>query len=144
VPLVVVDASSLVRAALTSRSPARVLLDAVLDRGLLVASKEILEEVDTVLQRPKFLSWLPPEHRQYLVRRIAIAARLVEPTMKVEECRDPTDDKYLEAALAAASHAADGTVLLVTNDRDLLVLEPWREGIRILKPEAALAALRRE
>jgi predicted nucleic acid-binding protein len=32
-------------------------------------------------------------------------------------------------------------VLLVTDDRDLLVLDPWREGIRILKPEAALAAL---
>jgi hypothetical protein len=49
VPLVVVDASSLLRAALTSQSAARVLLDTVLDRGLFVASKEILDEVDAVL-----------------------------------------------------------------------------------------------
>ncbi len=143
-PLVVVDASSLIRAALTRRSPARVLLDAVLDRGLLVASEEILDEVDTVLRRPKFAPMLPSERRQHFVRRIAVAARLVEPTVQVEECRDPTDDKYLDAALAAASNAADGMVLLVTDDRDLLVLDPWREGIRILKPEAALAALLEE
>jgi hypothetical protein len=118
-----------------------VLLDTVLDRGLLVASREILDELDTVLRRPKFARWLSPERREYFVRRIAVAARLVEPAVRIEECRDPTDDKYLEAALAAASDAADGMVLLVTDDRDLLVLYPWREGIRILKPEAALAAL---
>jgi predicted nucleic acid-binding protein len=69
---------------------------------------------------------------------------LVEPVIKVAECRDPTDDKYLEAALAATGDAADGAVVIVTDDRDLLVLDPWREGIRILKPEAALAALSEE
>ena len=140
-PLVVVDASSLLRAALTSRSPARELLDTVLDHGLLVASREILNEVDMVLRRPKFARWLSSGRRQFFIQRISVAARLVEPTVKVADCRDPTDDKYLEAALAAASDAADGTVLFVTDDRDLLVLDPWREGIRILKPEAALAAL---
>ena len=126
---------------LTRRSPACMLVDRVLDRGLLVASREILDEVDAVLRRPKFARWLSSERRQDFGRRIAVAARLVEPTSRVEECRDPTDDKYLEAALAAASDAADGTVLLVTDDRDLLVLDPWREGVRILKPEAALLAL---
>lgn len=97
-----------------------------------------------MLRRPKFAPWLPSERRQNCVRRIAVAARLVEPTVRIEACRDPTDDKYLEAALAAASDAADGTVLLVTDDRDLLMLDPWREGIRILKPEAAVAALMEE
>jgi len=117
------------------------LVDRVLDRGLLVASREILDAVDAVLRRPKFARWLSSERRQDFGRRIAVAARLVEPTSRVEECRDPTDDKYLEAALAAPSDAADGAVLLVTDDRDLLVLDPWREGVRILKPEAALLAL---
>jgi hypothetical protein len=144
VPLIVVDASSLLRAALTSRSSARVLLDTVLDRGLLVASREILDEVETVLLRPKFARWLSAGYRQYFVRRIALASRLVEPTVQIRECRDPTDDKYLAAALAVASESWDGTVLVVTDDRDLLVLDPWREGIRILKPEAALAALLKE
>lgn len=97
-----------------------------------------------MLQRPKFARWLSSARRQNFVRRLGVAARLVEPTIKVAECRDPTDDKYLEAAFAAPSDAADGTVVLVTDDRDLLVLDPWRGGIRILKPEAALAALRAE
>jgi hypothetical protein len=53
-----------------------VLLDTVLDRGLLVASREILDELDTVLRRPKFARWLSPERREYFVRRIAVVARL--------------------------------------------------------------------
>jgi uncharacterized protein len=141
VPLVVVDTGSLVRAALTSQSTAGVLLDTVLDRGLFVASREILDELDGMLQRPKFARWLSSSRRQNFVRRLGVAARLVEPTIKIAECRDPTDDKYLEAVFAAASDAPDGTALLVTDDRDLLVLDPWRRGVRILKPEAAVAAL---
>ena len=140
-PLIVVDASSLLRAALTSRSTARVLLDTVLDRGLFVASREILDEVDGVLQRPEIRAMAFISTPAKFCRQLAVAARLVEPVIKVAECRDPTDDKYLEAALAATGDAADGAVVLVTDDRDLLVLDPWREGIRILKPEAALAAL---
>jgi uncharacterized protein len=66
------------------------------------------------------------------------AAEVVEPAERVAECRDPGDDMVLEAALAAAP-AAD-TVIIVSDDRDLLVLDPWR-GIRVLKPEAALALL---
>jgi predicted nucleic acid-binding protein len=39
----------------------------------------------------------------------------------------------LEAALAFGND-----VIVVSDDRDLLVLDPWRD-IRIVKPEAALA-----
>jgi len=42
-------------------------------------------------------------------------------------CRDPTDDKFLE--LAANGHAD----LILTGDKDLLVLNPFR-GIQIVGP----------
>jgi putative PIN family toxin of toxin-antitoxin system len=114
----------------------------VLERGLLAASPEILDEVEEVLGRPKFGQWLSDERRQGFVRRIRVAARLLEPLVRVRECRDVTDDKYLEAAIAAvATEPANDTVIIVSDDQDLLVLDPWRSRIRILKPEGALAVL---
>jgi uncharacterized protein len=110
------------------------LLVALLDRGDLVASLETLAEVEEVLARPKFPGRLPREVRQRFVSRLAPGARIVEPGERVADCRDPRDDKLIEAALAA------GAAVIVSDDRDLLTLAPWR-GIRVVKPEAALAEL---
>jgi len=50
----------------------------------------------------------------------------------VRVCRDPKDDKFLELAV-------DGqTQMLVTGDKDLLALSPYRD-IQILTPAAAQA-----
>jgi predicted nucleic acid-binding protein len=49
-------------------------------------------------------------------------------------CRDPKDDKFLEAALTSQADC------LVTGDADLLVLDPF-EGIPILRPAEFLARL---
>jgi uncharacterized protein len=138
---VIVDASSLVRAALTPASAARRLVDAALARGLLAASAPILDEVEEVLARPKFARRLLEADRLRFARRLRIGALSILPGEAVHACRDPSDDKYLEAALAAAG-AAGGpeTVAIASDDQDLLALDPWR-GIRVLKPEAALALL---
>lgn len=58
-----------------------------------------------------------------------------EPTLRVNDCRDPKDDKYLELALAA------GAEIIVSSDADLLVLDPWR-GVRIVRPASYLALTR--
>ncbi|WP_372717746.1 putative toxin-antitoxin system toxin component, PIN family [Immundisolibacter sp.] len=52
-------------------------------------------------------------------------------------CRDPTDDKFIHATLAA------GSTWLVTGDKDLLVLADSLSalGVRILSPAAALGML---
>ena len=52
--------------------------------------------------------------------------------MRVTDCRDAKDNKYLELALAA------GAETIVSGDFDLLVLHPWR-GVRILDPAGYLA-----
>lgn len=62
-----------------------------------------------------------------LLALLSSGTRWFEPAVAVAECRDPADDKYLELALAAGA----GTI--VSSDRDLLVLRPWR-GVRILRP----------
>jgi uncharacterized protein len=54
------------------------------------------------------------------------------PSVRVTDCRDPKDDKYLELALAAAA------AFIVSSDDDLIVLHPWR-GVSILSPAAYMA-----
>ena len=53
-------------------------------------------------------------------------------TERVTDCRDPKDNKYLELALAAKAD------VIVSSDKDLLVLHPWRD-IPVLLPAAYLA-----
>jgi predicted nucleic acid-binding protein len=55
-----------------------------------------------------------------------------ESTVARSLCRDPTDEKFL--ALAIAAHAD----VIVSSDRDLLILHPWR-GIPILTPAQFLS-----
>lgn len=91
-----------------------------------------------MLARPKFAARLPEAVRRRFLRRLALGTLIVEPGERVRGvCRDPGDDKFLEAALAAL---AAGAAVIVSDDRDLLALDPWR-GIRVVKPEAALAGL---
>jgi uncharacterized protein len=56
---------------------------------------------------------------------------LVPITQRVELCRDPRDDKFLELALAGWAD------FLLTGDADLLTLHPFR-GTAILTPAAYL------
>jgi predicted nucleic acid-binding protein len=56
-----------------------------------------------------------------------VAAELVPIAERIAACRDPTDDKFLE--LAVNGHAD----LIVTGDRDLLALNPFRQ-IPIMTP----------
>jgi uncharacterized protein len=62
-----------------------------------------------------------------LAGELITAAELVEIIDRVTECRDPTDDKFLE--LAVNGHAD----LILTGDADLLVLNPFR-GIPVVAP----------
>jgi predicted nucleic acid-binding protein len=58
---------------------------------------------------------------------------MFEPRTAVTDCRDPTDNKYLELALEARART------IISSDADLLVLSPWR-SVAILTPAEYLAA----
>jgi putative PIN family toxin of toxin-antitoxin system len=129
---VVVDASTIVGAALKEDStPMRALL-AVLERQSIVLSIAVFAEISEVLGRQKFAAALTPERRQEILALLTTAATWVEPGLSVTDCVDPDDNKYLE--LAVASQAA----VIVSSDRHLLQMHPWR-GIAILRPAAYLA-----
>jgi predicted nucleic acid-binding protein len=63
-----------------------------------------------------------------------LRGELVIPERMVQVCRDPKDDKFLEAALAGKAE------VIISGDEDLLVLDPF-EGILILRPSEFLTKI---
>jgi putative PIN family toxin of toxin-antitoxin system len=130
VPSVLVDANVLVSAftAGSRESVSRRAVGIARTRFTLCLSDAMEAEIRHVLARPKFRRYgATPETSALFVDGLVAAARRVEPTERVTDCRDPDDNMYLEAALACAA------VVIVSGDPDLLVLRPWR-GIEILSP----------
>jgi uncharacterized protein len=100
---------------------------------VLALSAAVEAEIVGVLDRPRFARTIPLARRQHFLQALRSTAVWFEPTLRVTDCRDPKDNKYLELALAA------GADMIVSSDADLLVLHPWR-GIRILNPADYLAS----
>ena len=99
-----------------------------------VYSTDILVEIIDVLGRPALRAkyHIEPDDIRVVINVIRLRGDLVIPTRKVTACRDPKDDKFLEAALAGKADA------IISGDADLLVLNPFEE-IPILRPAEFLA-----
>ena len=115
---VVFDTNVFVSGLLSSSSkPARAVEQAI-SRDHLVATVETLKELIAKLLSPKFDRYVSRRQREELIDRLAPLIEIVDVVQVVRACRDPKDDKFLEAAV---NGRAD---LLVTGDKDLLVLDP--------------------
>jgi uncharacterized protein len=130
---VVLDASTLVGALLKPDSTPRQALDLARGRAEILLSPAVEDELRRVLLRPRFRRYFAPGEAERFLTLVAGIAVLVEPVTAVSECRDPQDDKYLALALDG------GAEVIVSSDKDLLALDPWR-GIRILSPAEFVAA----
>lgn len=101
--------------------------------GALLFSRETFDELRTRLLRSKFDRYVAQESRAVYLGRLVAVSEWVPITGAVLGCRDPDDDKLLETALLGEAGC------LVTGDRDLLVMSPFR-GISILQPEDFLGS----
>ena len=92
----------------------------------LLYTRATLNELVDVLNRPRlrYKYGLTDEDIQTVAALILLRGEAVTPVKRIQVCRDPKDDKFLEAG------AAD---LIVSGDRDLLVLSQF-EGIPIVSP----------
>ncbi len=133
-PRYVFDANVIISAILFNGSvPGRAFFGA-LDRGQLLMSRELAEELRDVLSRKEFDRYLTREERERLLVAIIRQAELVRTSTTIQACRDPDDDAILELAV-------DGSAsLVVTGDKDLLILDPFRE-LRIVTPARLLELL---
>ena len=110
----------------TTSTPARAVEKAV-TTAQLVATTATLRELIEKLHSPKFDRYVRRERRDALLERVASLVEIIEVLQPIRASRDPNDDKFLDAAV---NGRAD---VIVTGDRDLLDLSPFR-GIAIVTP----------
>lgn len=130
----VLDTGVLVSALLLPLSVPRKAVDRAFAEGIVLASADVIDELDEVLRRPKFNRYLREEERVLFLAAFIRDAKLIHITKRVTECRDPKDDKVLELAVNG-----DATCI-VSGDSDLLILNPFR-GIGIHTPQEFLGRL---
>lgn len=102
-------------------------VDHGLSWGIPLMSEETLTELSEVLSRGKFDRYVSREDRQHFLRLLGGIVRMIPITQRIAACRDPKDDKFLDAALNGEAH------VILTGDQDLLELHPFH-GIEILSP----------
>lgn len=111
------DTNILLSSLLSKTSPPALTIDYIRKYGMFSFSQETLTEFEEVLKRPKFDKFLSIETRQNFINEIFELSVFYEVKQKLELCRDPKDNKFLDVAI---SSSAD---YLITGDDDLLVLD---------------------
>lgn len=123
---VVVDTNVFISAALKENSPPETAVHLAAENHQLLKSALTEQELFVTLDRPRLVPLIEAHFRDWLYELMA-TAELIQITEQITACRDPKDDKFLELAVAGRAD------LIVSGDRDLLVLNPFR-GIPIVNP----------
>lgn len=100
-----------------------------------VCTPEALAEIEAKLREKALAFGADLAHVSDWIAYIQTYARMV-PSMGVGAgvCRDPNDDKFLDAAVSG------GAGYIVSGDRDLLALSEY-QGVKIVAPKEFLALL---
>lgn len=132
----VFDTNVLVSALLFERSKPGQAFHAAIGRGEILLSLPVAQELNDVLKREKFRPYITSEERERFLVALVRGALFVEISERIQACRDPKDDMFLELAVNGSAKC------IVSGDKDLLCLNPFR-GIPILTPEQFLVLLAR-
>lgn len=111
------DTNILLSSLLSSSTPPAKTVDFIKEHGIFSFSQATLSEFSEVLKRPKFDKFLSKDKRLNFINEIIELSIIYEIYQKVDICRDPKDNKFLDIAIASYSD------FLITGDDDLLVLE---------------------
>ncbi len=120
-PVFVFDTNTIVSLALLPNSVNKQALQKAESLGRVVFSDEIIDEITTVLLRPKFDKYLSVEDRLEFISRVEARYERVKTYSSFTDCRDPKDNMFLNLAFDA------NATCLISGDRDLLVLNPFHE-----------------
>jgi uncharacterized protein len=84
-------------------------------------SYDVLAELSEVIYRKRFDRYVQLSNRELFIAKLITEVEFIEIKEAIAICRDAKDDKFLELVV---SGNAD---FLITGDRDLLVLNPFRD-----------------
>ena len=119
-PRIILDTNVLISAALFHRSVSADALEKALDQFELVFTLATWDELAAVIMREKICRYLTPQAQHLYLAKLASMVEVIESHTQVTDCRDPKDNKFLALAIDAQA------VGIVTGDKDLLALHPYR------------------
>jgi len=119
------DTSTLIGAILRRGSVPHQAIEAALDHCEVCTCASALDELERVLKNPKYDHYVDSESRSEFIAHIRRLAQMYPVTQEdivavAPSCRDPRDNQFLALALVAQAD------VIVSSDKDLLVLNPWR------------------
>ena len=133
----VLDTVVFVRALINPKGRWGHLLFELSDRYVIILSPDIIKESLSVLYRPALRERFPAMAKPAELERILSLleqAEVVEPDQQLAVCRDPSDNKFFECAVAG------GADYIVSEDRDILDVGEY-EGIKTVSAEEFMALL---
>jgi putative PIN family toxin of toxin-antitoxin system len=128
---IILDTNVLISRLLLPESVAGLAVRRVLGLVPPLVSEPTLGELAQTLSKSKFDRYVKIEDRRRFFELFARVAEWIPVTSTIRVCRDARDNKFLELAVDG------GATLLVTGDKDLLELGPFRTTT-ILTPAAVL------
>ena len=127
---IVLDANIFISSIFWGGNPRTVLERAIANLDELFISKEIMDEIEDVIGRPKF--HVNKEKIEFLIKSIEeIGKKTVISGRVIKGSRDRTDNKYLECAIASNAD------YIISGDTHLLEMKKYR-GIKIVTPKEYL------
>lgn len=131
---VVVDTNTIISGILLPQSVPGQVLQWLAGSATLIFSPATRDELLAVLARKKFDRYVSADARERAAVILVRDAEMVSPRRFVQVCRDPKDDKFLDAA--HVGHAD----YLISGDDDLIDLQTF-EGIPIFTARRYLTRL---
>lgn len=121
---IVVDTNVLVSGIVFGGIPSQILQSILLEQIQAVSSRVLLAELAEVLTKKiKYTA----KRIEQVIDQLGGLVEIVQPGKIIKVCRDPEDNRVLEAAVAGDCG------YVVTGDKDLLVLKKYK-SVRILTP----------
>lgn len=125
-PRIVFDTNAFISAALLGQSVSAQALAIAVARFQLIVSEATWLEFDSRIQKPKLFAYFGSvPKRDDVVMALNRAVTHVTVESEVADCRDADDNKFLALALDG------GAKLIISGDKDLAALHPWR-GVEII------------
>lgn len=123
----ILDTNILVSAFVFKSESANNVVRVAVKKHALLFSESTFKELKSTLLKQKFAEITELPTIKNFIYNLARIGEFIEPKIEITECRDPKDNKFLELAVAGNADC------IVTGDKDLLVLNPFR-GIKIVSP----------
>ena len=117
----VFDTNSLISALILPSSVSRIPLKKADELGILVFSKETLDELNEVIIRSKFDKYVTLEDRLEYIQRLEARGEIIKTSSVFTDCRDKKDNKFLNLAYDGKASC------IITGDQDLLILNPFQQ-----------------